>query len=73
MSNSDVSLEAVQKSFDGVSASAFTKVCYARFFGSCLFSNEITVQAVASLLKSKPTYVAVGDTNALPYADEIGI
>jgi len=54
LSSSDVSLEAVQKSLDGVSASAFTK-------------------SVESLLKSKPTFVVVGDTNALPYADEIGL
>ncbi|CAL1698504.1 unnamed protein product [Somion occarium] len=30
-------------------------------------------QATASLLKTKPTYVAVGDISALPYADELGL
>ncbi|KAF8257614.1 Metalloenzyme, LuxS/M16 peptidase-like protein [Lactarius quietus] len=30
-------------------------------------------QAVADLLKRKPTYVAVGDVRTLPYADEIGL
>jgi len=30
-------------------------------------------QAVSTLLKGKPTYVAVGDVNTLPYADELGL
>ncbi|KAJ7207295.1 Metalloenzyme, LuxS/M16 peptidase-like protein [Mycena haematopus] len=30
-------------------------------------------KAVADLVKSKPTYVAIGDTQALPYADELGL
>ncbi|KAG6810059.1 hypothetical protein H0H92_013531 [Tricholoma furcatifolium] len=30
-------------------------------------------QAVSTLVKGKPTYVAVGDVNALPYADELGL
>ncbi|CCM04093.1 uncharacterized protein FIBRA_06252 [Fibroporia radiculosa] len=30
-------------------------------------------KATSSLLKSKPTYVAVGDIKALPYADELGL
>ncbi|GJE98662.1 hypothetical protein PsYK624_148970 [Phanerochaete sordida] len=29
--------------------------------------------AVSSLLKAKPTYVAVGDIKTLPYADELGL
>ena len=31
------------------------------------------LQAAASLLKTKPTYVAVGDVASLPYADELGL
>ncbi|KAI0350570.1 LuxS/MPP-like metallohydrolase [Trametes cingulata] len=30
-------------------------------------------KATASLLKGKPTFVAVGDTKTLPYADEVGL
>ena len=30
-------------------------------------------QATASLLKAKPTFVAVGDITSLPYADELGL
>ncbi|KAI1791358.1 LuxS/MPP-like metallohydrolase [Ganoderma leucocontextum] len=30
-------------------------------------------KAAASLLKTKPTYVAVGDVTSLPYADELGL
>lgn len=30
-------------------------------------------KATASLLKSKPTYVTVGDVKTLPYADELGL
>ncbi|KAI0651058.1 ubiquinol-cytochrome C reductase complex core protein 2 [Trametes meyenii] len=30
-------------------------------------------QATESLLKTKPTYVAVGNTKSLPYADELGL
>ncbi|KAF7370703.1 Peptidase-M16 domain-containing protein [Mycena sanguinolenta] len=30
-------------------------------------------KAVADLVKSKPTYVAIGDTQALPFADELGL
>ncbi|KAM5541002.1 hypothetical protein V8D89_005313 [Ganoderma adspersum] len=30
-------------------------------------------KAAASLLKTKPTYVAVGDVASLPYADELGL
>ncbi|PCH43260.1 LuxS/MPP-like metallohydrolase [Wolfiporia cocos MD-104 SS10] len=30
-------------------------------------------KATASLLKSKPTYVVVGDIKSLPYADELGL
>ncbi|KAI0714216.1 LuxS/MPP-like metallohydrolase [Cerioporus squamosus] len=30
-------------------------------------------KAASSLLKSKPTYVAVGDIKSLPYADELGL
>ena len=33
----------------------------------------LCMQAAGDLLKSKPTYVAVGDLHALPYADEIGL
>jgi ubiquinol-cytochrome c reductase core subunit 2 len=31
------------------------------------------LQAVSTLLKGKPTYVAVGDVATLPYADELGL
>ncbi|KAJ7043506.1 Metalloenzyme, LuxS/M16 peptidase-like protein [Mycena alexandri] len=30
-------------------------------------------KAATSLVKSKPTYVALGDTQSLPYADELGL
>ena len=30
-------------------------------------------QVASSILKSKPTYVAVGDIKTLPYADELGL
>jgi len=30
-------------------------------------------KAATSLLKGKATYIAVGDTQALPYADELGL
>ncbi|KAG6865889.1 hypothetical protein C0991_010970 [Blastosporella zonata] len=30
-------------------------------------------KAVSALVKGKPTYVAIGDVNALPYADEVGL
>ncbi|KAJ7672652.1 ubiquinol-cytochrome C reductase complex core protein 2 [Mycena rosella] len=30
-------------------------------------------KAATALVKSKPTYVALGDTQALPYADELGL
>ncbi|KAI0743043.1 LuxS/MPP-like metallohydrolase [Daedaleopsis nitida] len=30
-------------------------------------------KAASSLLKSKPTYIAVGDSKTLPYADELGL
>ncbi|KAJ7504492.1 Metalloenzyme, LuxS/M16 peptidase-like protein [Mycena galericulata] len=30
-------------------------------------------KAAAALVKSKPTFVAIGDTQALPYADELGL
>ncbi|PPQ85756.1 hypothetical protein CVT25_003074 [Psilocybe cyanescens] len=30
-------------------------------------------KAAASLLSAKPTYVAIGDSHALPYADELGL
>ena len=31
------------------------------------------IQVAGDLLKSKPTYVAIGDLHALPHADEIGL
>ena len=30
-------------------------------------------QVAGELVKGKPTYVAIGDLHALPYADEIGL
>lgn len=30
-------------------------------------------QAVASLISAKPTYVVVGESHHLPYADELGL
>jgi hypothetical protein len=30
-------------------------------------------QAVSSLITAKPTYVVIGDVQALPYADELGM
>lgn len=30
-------------------------------------------QAASALVKAKPTYVAVGDISALPFADELGL
>ncbi|EKM52276.1 uncharacterized protein PHACADRAFT_260537 [Phanerochaete carnosa HHB-10118-sp] len=36
-------------------------------------NSSAVANAVSSLLKSKPTYVAVGDIKALPYADELGL
>lgn len=35
--------------------------------------TSAVANAASSLLKSKPTYVAVGDIKALPYADELGL
>ena len=35
--------------------------------------STLSSQAASSLLKSKPTYVAVGDIKSLPYADELGL
>ena len=34
---------------------------------------NLRLQTVSSLLKAKPTYVTVGDIQALPYADELGL
>lgn len=30
-------------------------------------------QAAAALIKVKPTFVAIGDVNTLPYSDELGL
>ena len=31
------------------------------------------LQAASSLISAKPTYVVIGDDQALPYADELGL
>ena len=31
------------------------------------------LQAASSLITVKPTYVVIGDVQALPYADELGL
>jgi len=36
-------------------------------------SDSAFHKATSSLLKTTPTYIAVGDTNVLPYRDEIGL
>lgn len=35
--------------------------------------DDNVLQAVATLAKSKPTYVAIGDLQTLPYPDELGL
>ena len=31
------------------------------------------IQATSSLITAKPTYVVIGDAQALPYAEELGL
>jgi hypothetical protein len=38
-----------------------------------IFIFVLFLQVAGELVKSKPTYVAIGDLLALPYADEIGL
>jgi hypothetical protein len=33
----------------------------------------LCTQATSNLIKTKPTYIVVGDIQALPYADELGL
>ncbi|KAG8782022.1 ubiquinol-cytochrome c reductase core subunit 1 [Ceratobasidium sp. 428] len=36
-------------------------------------SESSVTKTLSSLIKAKPTYVAVGDLHGLPYADELGL
>jgi len=36
-------------------------------------SHSSVAKTLSSLVKAKPTYVAIGDIHALPYADELGL
>ena len=60
-----------QRSYCGLSQSA--RAC---FFAECEISfmrGLFCLQVAGEPVKSKPTYVAIGDLHALPYGDEIGL
>ena len=70
----DASIESTLSSLDAVNAAAFSKVRILLSFTRlkhCL-SFFFLLQAAASLLSTKPTYVTIGEST-LPYADELGL
>ncbi|RPD63452.1 hypothetical protein L227DRAFT_561576 [Lentinus tigrinus ALCF2SS1-6] len=66
LSGSPTSITDAVSALEKVDASAYSK----RFRSLTRMS---TPYAASSLLKSKPTFVAVGDIASLPYADELGL
>ena len=65
------SVQAALEGVQGVSGASFAQVranAPARSHHA-----DVLLQVAANLVKSKPTYVAVGDLHTLPYADEIGL
>ena len=71
----DASIESTLSSLDAVNAAAFSKVRIFFFFTGlkhCLSFSFFFLQAAASLLSTKPTYVTIGEST-LPYADELGL
>lgn len=70
LAGSSASADSALSAFETVNASAVSKVCRTLSPRYAVLTN---VQAVSSLLKAKPTYVAVGDIKLLPYADELGL
>ena len=69
---SDTSLNSALTALDKVNATAFAQVGLLHYAHLSEIHFDI-IQAVSTLLKGKPTYVAVGDVNTLPYADELGL
>lgn len=69
--NSNPSVEATLASIDKVDAAAFSKVCSLGY--RVVQLTYLYIQFVAGITKVKPTFVAVGNVQALPFADEVGL
>ena len=71
----DASIESTLSSLDAVNAAAFSKVRVFLSFTGLKYCSSLSfflLQAAASLLSTKPTYVTIGEST-LPYADELGL
>lgn len=73
LAGAPASVSSTISALEQVDASAISNVSFRPNFDMLLWSYNIDQQVTSTLLKSKPTFVAVGNTQALPHADELGL
>jgi len=66
-----MSVESTLSALGKVTTSSFSQVCPGNVQMKSV--SDASLQATLSLVSAKPTFVAVGDTLRLPYADELGL
>jgi ubiquinol-cytochrome c reductase core subunit 2 len=72
------SVQGTLEGIQAVSGTGLSQVSKLELFCSLTMRTTrlwflLFLQVAGDLVKSKPTYVAIGDLHALPYADEIGL
>ena len=72
LAGSPANINSTISALDHVNASAISSVSLTALVSNIHYT-DLVLQTVSSLLKSKPTFVAVGDIKSLPYADELGL
>lgn len=73
LSGGEASIESLISSFDKVDHSSFAKVHRTVLSQTGCYLHDPYLQAAAEVMRAKPTYVAIGDVNGLPFADELGL
>ena len=66
-------MQGTLNGIQAVSGPSFSQVSSGQTLPVAEYETILDLQVAGELVKSKPTYVAIGDLLALPYADEVGL